>query len=294
MMSEHLEEDTTLSDPNVSDPQPAPRPPRRPRVLRTLEVRSITQVTPRVTRITLTGPQLAGFASRAPAEHIKMFFPRPGETEAPQTAPSPDGPIFPADLPRPLSRTYTPRQFRPESLELDVDVVRHGDGPGSAWAARAKPGDTIVVAGPGGGYRRPPEVSRLLIAGDETSLPAIGTVLASLPAGARADVLVEVHDRDEEQPLDSPADVTFTWLHQDTSGANGTTPGGLLEDAIRTATLPNGDGQVWIACEAQAMRRIRAHLLHERGLAPASLYTRGYWQAGEANHPDHDYGEDVS
>jgi NADPH-dependent ferric siderophore reductase len=49
-----------------------------------------------------------------------------------------------------------------------------------------------------------------------------------------------------------------------------------------------------IASRAPAERRIRAHLLHERGLGSASLYTRGYWQVGEANHPDHDYGEDVT
>jgi len=262
--------------------------------MRTVEVRNITQVTPRVTRMTFTGPQLAGFASRAPAEHIKLFLPQPGEREAPHTVPGPDGPIFPPDLPRPISRTYTPRQFRPESLELDVDIVRHGDGPGSVWAARAQPGDTVVIAGPGGGYNRPPNVTPLVIGGDETSLPAISMVLAALPAHARADVFVEVHDRAEEQPLDSPAQVTLTWLHEDTRSGQGAMPGALLEDAIRSATLPNGDGQVWIACEAQAMRRIRAHLLHERGLSPAALYTRGYWQIGEANHPDHDYGEDVT
>ena len=276
-----------------TEPAPAPRL-RRQRVLRTLEVRSVTALTPRVTRITLTGPSLAGFAPRGPAAHIKVFLPQPGETEVPATVPGPDGPIFPPDLPRPLSRTYTPRQFRPESLELDVDVVRHGDGPGSTWATRARPGDSVVIAGPGGGYQRPTEVERLIIAGDETSLPAIGTLLATLPPSVRADVFVEVHGRDEEQPLESAAQVTPQWLHRDDADRRGVAPGGLLEAAIRAATLPDGDGQVWIACEAQAMRRIRAYLLHERGLAPAALYTRGYWQAGEANHPDHDYGEDVT
>jgi len=269
--------------------QTLPPRPRRPRVLRTLEVRTITQVTPRVTRITLTGPGLTGFASRAPAEHVKVFLPRPGETDIPQTVPSPDGPIFPPDLPRPLSRTYTPRQFRPDALELDVDVVRHGDGPGSTWAASAKPGDSVVIVGPGGGYHRPAEVSRLVIAGDETSLPAISIVLATLPASVRADLFIEIEDRDEEQPLESAAQVTLNWLHRE-----GAAPGGLIDAAIRSATLSDGDGQVWVACEAQAMRRIRAYLLHERGLAPSAIYTRGYWQIGVANHPDHDYGEDVS
>jgi NADPH-dependent ferric siderophore reductase len=110
----------------------------------------------------------------------------------------------------------------------------------------------------------------------------------------RADVFIEIHNRDEEQPLDSAALVTLNWLHLDDGGVQRTAPGALLDDAIRSATLPNGDGQVWLACEAQAMRHIRAHLLHERGLAPTSLYTRGYWQVGEVNHPDHDYGEDVT
>lgn len=105
---------------------------------------------------------------------------------------------------------------------------------------------------------------------------------------------VEVHDRDEEQPQESAAQVTPHWLHRDGDGNHAVAPGGLLEASIRDTALPDGHGQVWIACEAQAMRRIRAHLLQERGLAPAALYTRGYWQAGAANHPDHDYGEDVT
>src|SRR4051794_39288779 len=129
----------------MSVPEAAPSRLRRHRVLRTVEVRSVSQVTPRVTRITLTGPELSTFASRAPAEHIKIFLPRPGESVAPATVPGPDGAMFPEDQPRPLSRTYTPRQFRSDSLELDVDVVRHGDGPGSSWAAQAKPGDSVVI-----------------------------------------------------------------------------------------------------------------------------------------------------
>ena len=30
----------------------------------------------------------------------------------------------------------------------------------------------------------------------------------------------------------------------------------------------------------------------DRGLLPGSMVTRGYWRLGEANHPDHDYGDD--
>jgi NADPH-dependent ferric siderophore reductase len=47
-----------------------------------------------------------------------------------------------------------------------------------------------------------------------------------------------------------------------------------------------------VACEAAAMRGIRKHFLAGRRLPAGSLVTRGYWRLGEANHPDHDYGDD--
>jgi NADPH-dependent ferric siderophore reductase len=40
------------------------------------------------------------------------------------------------------------------------------------------------------------------------------------------------------------------------------------------------------------MRRIRTHLLQERGLDPAAIVTRGYWKLGAIDYTDHDYGTD--
>ncbi|MCP2323978.1 NADPH-dependent ferric siderophore reductase [Hamadaea flava] len=72
--------------------------------------------------------------------------------------------------------------------------------------------------------------------------------------------------------------------------ATGNWGGGLL-DAVRGSHL-DSQTHVWVACEGAAVRRIRRYLLDERGLPPAQVTTRGYWQAGQANHPDHDFGED--
>jgi NADPH-dependent ferric siderophore reductase len=58
------------------------------------------------------------------------------------------------------------------------------------------------------------------------------------------------------------------------------------------AAGPTGDAGVWTAAEAGVIRRIRGDLLGRRGLDPRRVVTRGYWKAGAANHPDHDYGED--
>jgi NADPH-dependent ferric siderophore reductase len=41
------------------------------------------------------------------------------------------------------------------------------------------------------------------------------------------------------------------------------------------------------------MRKLRKLLLDELQIERERLVTRGYWQLGEANHPDHDYGDDA-
>jgi NADPH-dependent ferric siderophore reductase len=76
--------------------------------------------------------------------------------------------------------------------------------------------------------------------------------------------------------------------------AAGERPGSALAAAVACWTPPPAPGQVWAACEAVAVRGIRAHLLGPLALAPERILTRGYWRVGEADHPDHDYGEDSS
>ncbi len=250
-----------------------------------VEVRRVQRLTPHMVRVTFGGEDLEGFQAPIPTQHVKLIFPSPGQDK-------PVIPDFSAGRPsaseqRPTLRTYTPRRYDADLLELDVDFVLHGDGPAASWASKAKAGDMLAVAGPGGRYLPDPEATWYVIAGDETALPAIGTLLESLPSSTRADVYVEVADAAEELPLTTAAQARFTWLHR---GAE--QPGHLLEAAMYNVELPTHHGRVWVACESSVMRNIRKHLLGERHIDPDSLVTRGYWKAGEANHPDHDYGQD--
>ncbi len=66
-----------------------------------------------------------------------------------------------------------------------------------------------------------------------------------------------------------------------------------LASAIAAFAPPPGSGRVYVACEADAMRGIRRHLLVERALPREWVTTRGYWKQGATDHPDRDYGEDV-
>lgn len=249
-----------------------------------LEVLRVTRITPRMARVTLGGGDLEGFRSDAPDDHVRLIFPAEGEIKPAIPTMGPQGPIFPADQPRPALRDYTPRRHDPAAGELDIDFVLHGDGPASTWSSRAKSGDFIGLGGPRGSMVVTYDFDWYLLAGDETALPAIGRTLEELPSGARAVVFVEVADVAEEQRLESRARVELTWLHR-----NGAAPGttDLLEKAIRGLSFPPGDGFAWAAGEATTIRAIRDYLLKERGVNKEWTRTTGYWKRGTADH-DHD------
>jgi len=269
--------------------QPQVRTARPPRVLRAASVSNVTALTPHLLSITFKGDALAGFDTRGPAEHLRVFFPRDGEPRPVMPEFGPDG--RPLDgQPRPLSRVYTPRAFDPETNELVVEFALHddGEGPGTLWARRARLGDEVVISGPSGAYNVDPAADWYVIAGDHAGLPAVATVLETLPPDAQTLVYAEVPDASEEIELRSPAAVHTIWLH---SGHD--VPGRALAEALRSADLPQGNGRIFVACEAASMRDIRRHLLHERNLPREAIHTHGYWQHGEANHPDHDLGQDV-
>lgn len=247
------------------------------------------RITPRMVRITFGGGQLEGFESRGPAEHFRIYLPNPDTGELPAIAEGPDGPNFPEDRPRPMSRAYTPRRWDAEAVELDVDIALHEHGPGAAWAASARAGDTALISWSASGtYLPDADAEWYVIGGDEAALPAIGTLLEALPANMRAIVYAEVHDAGEEQELTSPAEFEVTWLHR----GEGPAPGSLLAAAMKSVELPAGEGRVWVSCEAGVMRDIRRHFLEERGVDRSMLRTQGYWKQGNANHPDHDMGDD--
>ena len=122
---------------------PAASPPRRVRPrpqYRAVRVLRTTLVTPHMMRITVGGEELEGFSTQGVAGHVRVLLPAPGQLEPVLPVWGPNGPEYAEGVPRPTSRAYTPRRWDPQSRELDIDFVLHGDnGPASAWAARRCP-----------------------------------------------------------------------------------------------------------------------------------------------------------
>jgi NADPH-dependent ferric siderophore reductase len=248
----------------------------------------VERLSPHMVRVTLAGEELEGFEPPSPTQHIKLIMPEPGQDRPVLPDPNlPRGAVGPGQ-PRPLMRTYTVRGYDPAAAEMDVDFVIHGHGAGSDWATNAQPGGLVALAGPGGRrYEPDPEAKWFVLAGDESALPAMSTLLEALPRSAQVQIYAEVAEASDALEWGSARQCDVTWLHRDSKST-----GELLAATLARAERPSGDGRVWLATEAMIMRRIRKHLLENWHLDPAAMVTRGYWKLAESNYRDSDYGED--
>lgn len=246
---------------------------------REMTVLETRQVTPLMRRITLGGDNLARFA--AGGLHVRLLL--PGEHGATPAWPvtGEDGrPRWPDGAARPHARVYTLRRIDAAAGEVDIDFVLHeGDHPGAGFARHAAPGERVGMTGPGGGFI--PQADWMLLAGDETALPAVARILERLPAATRAVVRMEIADPAEEQPLPTAADLDLQWLHRGCAPAGTTT---LIEDAVGAIAWPEADRSVfaWAGCEHRSFRALRGHLRGERGLERESHLVAAYWRFGVA------------
>ncbi|MGV9316429.1 SIP domain-containing protein [Streptomyces sp. NPDC003691] len=254
-----------------------------PIVLRELTVLRAENLTPGMRRVTLGGAQLAAFTRDGltlPAlrtegfdDHVKFFFAdESGRLLLPrQNVSSLDWPVDG----RPVAKDYTPVRFDPGAGEIDFDFVRHEGGVAASWAERAAPGDTAWIAGPKMSHSHPEGADWLLIAGDETALPAIGRWLAEMPEGTVARVFIEIGDDSHRQELPTRADARIVWLPRNGVPA-GTT--GLLEQAVRQAEWLPGSVFAWCAGETLALKGLRRHLVADRGVPRDHTHITGYWR----------------
>jgi NADPH-dependent ferric siderophore reductase len=213
---------------------------------------------------------------------VNLLVPRVGD-------PAPDWPrvakdgriVWPQGSHGVALRSYTARRQDAGAGEVEIDFVLHGDGPAAAWAAAAVPGAPLGVAGGASLGARP--AGHLLLAGDETALPAISRILGEAAPSTVGMALVEVAGPSEEQPLTVPAGVSVRWLHRGEVAPGEST---LLAEAVAALDRPPGDDVfAWVGAESATVRTIRADLRGRWGLGRAQHHAIGYWRRGRAMAP---------
>ena len=214
------------------------------------EVVGATSLTPRMRRVTIRSAALSGVDLR-PAQDVELLLTEPSG--------------------RRVKRRYTIRTHRPDVGEADLDVLLHGDSPGSVWGRTAAPGDAIEFQGPRGKLQLTSAPWHLLC-GDESALPAIAAICEALPSGERAIAVMEVTDALDELPVRAETH----WVHR---GATAPGTPEVLTAAVAGVGLPAGRGHAYLMGETRTMVAVRA-LVEERGIAHDDIFVKGYWNIG--------------
>ena len=270
----------------MNKPERAARRVRYELKFRLLQVSRVQPVTPHLVRVTLSGPDLEGFTSAGYDDHVKVFFPEPGQEKPVVPQVGPNGPVFTEDKPRSTARDYTPRRYDATAQELDLEFALHGHGPAAQWAVNAQPGQFLGVGGPRGSFVIDAEFDAYLLVGDETALPAIARRLEELPAHAQVVVVAEVAGADDEQQFQTRAQVRCVWVHRGDVDAGD--PAALTE-AVAALQLPEGDVYAWVAAESAVAKSVRKNLVDVRGMPKEWVKAAGYWKRGAAaTHDKHD------
>ncbi len=249
---------------------------REPPQFRRVEVHRVEPLSPRMLRVTLGGPALAGFTVDDAAASVRLLIPSAPGAQLVMPVWTGNEFLLP-DGRRPTIRTFTPRRVDTEALELVLDAVVHGAGAASQWAQGAEPGSDAAISGPGRGYTIDEDAHTFLLAGDETAIPAISQLLERLPHTATVQVFVEVAHPDARLALPDHPRVAATWLDLPAESA----PGDALAAAVETEEIAPGTW-VWAAGEAAATQRIRKFLFEQRQFPRAQTTIRGYWKHGRA------------
>jgi len=290
------------------------------------EVVRVRRLTPCFTRITFGGRCLSRFDAGGPLGprdlRIKVIAPVGGAAPEPVDTSGPGW--YQAWLQRDPRRrgemrTYTVRAARVDGPrpEVDVDFVLHShqgsSGPAAAWAESASVGDRMLLLGPNAGctdryggieWQPPATGGRVLLVGDETAVPAVASILETLPASSSGHALLEVPTAADFLALRSAADVKVTWLAR-SARPRGEALLGAVRDVVpprrdRTAVdVPEADPGLlwetpagglrpldapyaWVAGEAGVVRQLRRYLVGAAGLPRSGVAFMGYWREGSA------------
>jgi len=252
------------------------------------------RLSPHWMRITLGGGDIAGFRPMGYDQWFRLFLPLGGD-EGLDRLPAKAHKLFGylrylriPDGVRPVMRNYSVRAFRPATgdaaAELDVDFVLHGSaaegtaGPASRWAETCEPGESVVLIDEGLAFNPERGTDRVLLVADETGLPAVSSICASLPETATGVAIIEVPDAADALDFAHPAGIDVRWIVR----PHDAKPGAPALEALIASELPPAPFHAYIVGEQALPTEARRHLVG-RGVSKDQISFCGYWRVGAAS-----------
>ncbi|MFE6964772.1 siderophore-interacting protein [Agromyces sp. NPDC057679] len=222
-------------------------------------------------RVRLEGEALIGFDSPGADDHIRVFFPE-GDAASLEID----------ELRAAPSREVTPLAWDAAAGTLDLELLVHGDeGIAGRWAADAAIGASVGIGGPRGSLVIEGEPEGWLLAGDETSLPAIRRLARRMPRDARGLVVLEANGAGADYAFEAPEGVRIEWIARGAGSPSSALIARL--DALTADDRPSGDVFAFVAAEQSVVKPGRA-LLERWGLDADRAVVKGYWRRGDAEY----------
>lgn len=236
-----------------------------PQNFRLARVTAVTRPVPGFLRLRLEGPGFALFARGG--LHLRLLLPPDGRRPVWPGVDAAGRTVWPQGEDKLHDPVYTIRAIDAAAGWLEIDIYHHGRGRTCRWAPDAL-GAEVGLMGPGGGWL--PDARQLLMAGDETALPAMARILAAADPATCGEVLIEIADPSLRQPLPGPEGVRIRWLLRGQA---------VLEDWVLARLAASGSPApyLWFAAEDRQATRLR-HVIRKRGTpARGHSYIAGYW-----------------
>lgn len=268
--------------------------------LATAEVVRAERISPSFVRLTVGGDDLAGWRHLGFDQWFRLALPVAGDaTRFDRLSDRFDtrGYLRYLAMPkatRPAIRNYTVREFRAESCEMDIDFVVHGgepsdpahslepshsaeaaEGIAGPWAVSLPVGARVALIDQGCGYRAVSGARRVVLAGDESALPAVLGILRDLPRDTVGDAIIEIPDAADQQGAEAPEGVEVHWIIR----GHGTNPGEAALSSLRALPEWSGPVSAFVAGEQKLATGGRRHLVGERGVDKTAVDFCGYWRA---------------
>lgn len=254
-------------------------------------VQRVVEWSPAFRRVTVSSEELSDFSYLGFDHWFRFFVPNPGQTE--WRLPTATSKLWYAQWlatparQRPHCNNYTVADYRPDQRELDIDVVLHRrpsgelEGRVAQWAATTRPGDAVALLDEGLLFNPPADTASVVLAGDESALPALAGILRSLAPDTTGLAVLEIPTSADLRELPHPAGLELHWVIRaecDPAATPGTAALTVLTSRTEAAKLDPAGTYAFLVGESRLATEGRRHLVRQ-GLPKDRITFCGFWKS---------------
>ena len=215
-----------------------------------LTVLASERVNGRYQRLEVDGGGLLAACAIHPTMWIRLWFDRDGRAH---------------------QRAYTIVDPDLATGRFSLEFALH-DGTAARWAQTAEPGDTVDATVQGSAFALPaPQPARWFGVGDAASVPAVNSLLDTLPAVPGTIWLEYAHDEERDLPVRARSGHEVHWVPRRDGGAH-------LVGTVCAALPAAPDAFYWVAAEAASTRAIARHVRRGLGVEKDRVSSLAYWR----------------